>query len=160
MFDLVHKHKTLVQIMLGLITLPFAFWGIDSYRRGTSTVQDIAEVGGQKITVQEFGQAQRDQQERLRGLLGRNFDPALLDTPRESELIALLAAYPGILSAAADLREPHRVARYLEDLASGYHKFYDTVRVLPRGDEETGPATVARLWLCAATRPSASRITA
>ncbi len=81
-----------------------------------------------------------------------DFDPALLDTPRESELIALLAAYPGILSAAADLREPHRVARYLEDLASGYHKFYDTVRVLPRGDEETGPANVARLWLCAATR--------
>jgi len=81
-----------------------------------------------------------------------DFDPALLDTPRESELIALLAAYPGILSAAADLREPHRVARYLEDLASGYHKFYDTVRVLPRGDEETGPATVARLWLCAATQ--------
>jgi len=81
-----------------------------------------------------------------------DFDPALLDTPRESELIALLAAYPGILSAAADLREPHRVARYLEDLASGYHKFYDSVRVLPRGDEETGPATVARLWLCAATR--------
>ncbi len=81
-----------------------------------------------------------------------DFDPALLDTPRESELIALVAAYPGILSAAADLREPHRVARYLEDLASGYHKFYDTVRVLPRGDEETGPANVARLWLCAATR--------
>ena len=81
-----------------------------------------------------------------------DFDPALLDTQRESELIALLAAYPGILSAAADLREPHRVARYLEDLASGYHKFYDAVRVLPRGDEETGPANVARLWLCAATR--------
>jgi len=81
-----------------------------------------------------------------------DFDPALLDTQRESELIALLAAYPGILSAAADLREPHRVARYLEDLASGYHKFYDAVRVLPRGDEEAGPANVARLWLCAATR--------
>ena len=81
-----------------------------------------------------------------------DFDPALLDTQRESELVALLAAYPGILSAAADLREPHRVARYLEDLASGYHKFYDAVRVLPRGDEEAGPANVARLWLCAATR--------
>ena len=91
MFDLVHKHKTLVQIMLGLITLPFAFWGIDSYRRGTSTVQDIAEVAGQKITVQEFGQAQRDQQERLRGLLGRNFDPALLDTPEQrAELLEQL----------------------------------------------------------------------
>ena len=84
--------------------------------------------------------------------LGDSYDPALLDTPRESELIALLAAYPDILATAAELREPHRVARYLEDLASGYHKFYDTVRVLPMGDEEATAATVARLWLCAATQ--------
>jgi arginyl-tRNA synthetase len=84
--------------------------------------------------------------------LGDRYDPALLDTPRESELIALLAAYPGVLATAAELREPHRVARYLEDLASGYHKFYDSVRVLPLGDEDATDATVARLWLCAATR--------
>ena len=84
--------------------------------------------------------------------LGASYDPALLDTPRESELIALLAAYPGVLATAAELREPHRVARYLEDLASGYHKFYDSVRVLPLGDEAPTDATVARLWLCAATR--------
>ena len=83
---------------------------------------------------------------------GGAYDPALLDTARESELIALLAAWPGVLATAAELREPHRVARYLEDLASGYHKFYDSVRVLPMGDEEAGPATIARLWLCAATR--------
>ena len=84
--------------------------------------------------------------------LGDEYDPALLDTPRESELIALLAAYPGVLATASELREPHRVARYLEELASGYHKFYDSVRVLPMGSDEPGPATVSRLWLCAATR--------
>ena len=83
---------------------------------------------------------------------GSSYDPALLDTPRESELIALLAAYPAILRTAAELREPHRVARYLEDLASGYHKFYDLVRVLPMGDDPATDATVARLWLCAATQ--------
>ena len=83
MFDLVHKHKRLVQVMLALITLPFAFWGIDSYRRGASTVEDVADVAGQKITLQDFGRAQRDQQERLRALLGANFDPALLDTPEQ-----------------------------------------------------------------------------
>jgi arginyl-tRNA synthetase len=83
---------------------------------------------------------------------GDNYDAALLDTPRESELIALLAAYPGILQAAAELREPHRVARYLEDLASGYHKFYDAVRVLPLGEEIAMNRHVARLWLCAATQ--------
>jgi arginyl-tRNA synthetase len=83
---------------------------------------------------------------------GQDYDPALLDTERESELIALLAAYPQVLTAAAELREPHRVARYLEDLASGYHKFYDSVRVLPMGDEPATDATVARLWLCRATQ--------
>ena len=83
MFDLVHNNKRLVQVLLALITLPFAFWGIESYQRNASTAQDIAEVGGQKITLQEFAQAQRDQQERLRSLLGRNVDPALLDTPEQ-----------------------------------------------------------------------------
>ena len=83
MFNLVHKHKTLVQIMLGLITLPFAFWGIDSYRRGASDAQDVAVVAGQKITLQEFSQAQREQQEHLRELLGGKFDPAMLDTPAQ-----------------------------------------------------------------------------
>jgi len=83
MFDLVRNNKRLVQVLLALITLPFAFWGIDSYQRMSSTAQDLAEVAGQKITLQEFSQAQRDQQERLRALLGRNFDAALLDTPEQ-----------------------------------------------------------------------------
>ena len=83
MFDLVHKHKRLVQLLLALMVLPFAFWGIDSFQRGASKAQDLAEVAGQKITLQDFSQAQRDQQERLRALLGRNFDPALLDTPEQ-----------------------------------------------------------------------------
>ena len=84
MFDLVRNNKRLVQVLLALITLPFAFWGIESYQRGASTSLDIAEVGGQKITVQEFAQAQRDQQERLRSMLGGKIDPALLDTPAVS----------------------------------------------------------------------------
>ena len=83
--------------------------------------------------------------------LGDTYDAALLDTPQESALIALLAAYPQVLASSAELREPHRVVRYLEDLASGYHKFYEAVRVLPMGDESATPANVARLWLCAAT---------
>ena len=57
-----------------------------------------------------------------------------------------------MLRTAADLREPHRVARYLEELASAYHKFYDACRVLPQGDEEATPLTTARLALCAAVR--------
>ena len=57
-----------------------------------------------------------------------------------------------MLSSAAQLREPHRVARYLEELAGTYHRFYDTCRVLPQGDEEPGPLHTARLALCGATR--------
>lgn len=84
--------------------------------------------------------------------LGDAYDPGLLDTPQENELIALLAEYPRVVRAAAELREPHRVARHLEELASGYHKFYDAVRILPMGDQPATEATVARLWLSAATR--------
>ncbi len=80
------------------------------------------------------------------------FDPALLSHDRESELIAALAEFPRVVSAAAELREPHRVARYLEDVATAYHKFYDSCRVLPRSDEATAPVHIARLWLCAAAR--------
>ena len=83
MFDLIHNHKRLVQVLLALMVLPFAFWGVESYQRSSSMAQDLAEVAGQKITMQEFAQAQRDQQERLRSLLGRNFDAALLDTPEQ-----------------------------------------------------------------------------
>ena len=57
-----------------------------------------------------------------------------------------------MVATAAELREPHRVARYLEELANGYHKFYDVCRVLPRADAEVEPINIARLWLCGAAR--------
>ncbi|MEO5833618.1 MAG: arginine--tRNA ligase [Nakamurella sp.] len=84
--------------------------------------------------------------------VGGGYDPALLDTPQESNLIAQLAAFPAVLASAAELREPHRVARHLEEVAAAYHKFYDAVRVLPMGDEDPDASTQARLQLCAATR--------
>ena len=80
------------------------------------------------------------------------YDASLLSDDRESELLAALAELPAVVSTAAELREPHRIARYLEDLATAYHKFYDSCRVLPRSDEEVAPVHIARLWLCAATR--------
>lgn len=80
------------------------------------------------------------------------FDPALLETDREGELLRAIADFPGVVTSAAELREPHRVARYLEELATAYHRFYDACRVLTRTDEEVGELHVARLWLCAAAR--------
>ncbi len=83
---------------------------------------------------------------------GAQFDPGLLAHERENELLGALGELPRIVATAAELREPHRVARYLEELATTYHRFYDACRVLPRGDEDTTAEHVARLWLCAATR--------
>ena len=59
---------------------------------------------------------------------------------------------PRVVASAAELREPHRVARYLEQLAGTYHRFYDACRVLPMGDEPATDLTSARLWLVEATR--------
>jgi arginyl-tRNA synthetase len=79
-------------------------------------------------------------------------DLGLLTHQREGELIRTIGEYPEVLRKAAELREPHRIARYLEELASAYHKFYDACRVLPQGDEEATPLTTARLALCSAVR--------
>ena len=81
-----------------------------------------------------------------------DFDPSELTHEREGQLLGLLAEYPRVVATAAELREPHRIARYLEEVATGYHRFYDACRVLPQGDDEATPTTIARLWLCAATR--------
>jgi arginyl-tRNA synthetase len=76
----------------------------------------------------------------------------LLTHDREGTLIRNIGEFPRVLKAAASLREPHRVCRYLEDLAGDYHRFYDSCRVLPQGDEEPNELHTARLALCQATR--------
>jgi arginyl-tRNA synthetase len=83
---------------------------------------------------------------------GADFDAGLLATEREGELLRALGEFPRVVSSAAELRAPHRVARYLEELAGTYHRFYDACRVLPMGEEPATPLTTARLWLCEATR--------
>ncbi|MBN9737721.1 MULTISPECIES: arginine--tRNA ligase [unclassified Pseudonocardia] len=76
----------------------------------------------------------------------------LLVHDREGDLIRTLGEFPDVVRTAAELREPHRVARYLESLAGAYHKFYDSCRVLPQGDEEISDLHRARLSLCGAAR--------
>ena len=80
-----------------------------------------------------------------------NFDPSQLTHDRENELLGTLAEFPRIVAGAAELREPHRVARYLEELAGVYHGFYADCRVLPLGDEAPAAIHSARANLCAAT---------
>ncbi|WP_306210961.1 arginine--tRNA ligase [Actinoplanes sp. RD1] len=81
-----------------------------------------------------------------------DFKPELLTHEKENDLLKTLGEYPAVVGSAAELREPHRVARYLEDLAGDFHRFYDKCRILPQGDEEIGDLHRARLWLNDATR--------
>ena len=86
------------------------------------------------------------------GTHGTDFDPALLEHEREGDLLRALGEFPRVVAQAAELGEPHRVARYLESTAATFHKFYDECRVLPRGDEDSTPLHAARLLLVDATR--------
>ena len=81
MFDAVRNNKKVIQIVLALIVLPFAFWGVESYVSGGGRGADVATVGGVGISQQEFQQSLREQQERLRPMLGGNANPAMLDNP-------------------------------------------------------------------------------
>jgi len=86
------------------------------------------------------------------GLIADTTHLGLLTHDREGTLIRNIGEFPRVLKAAAALREPHRICRYLEDLAGDYHRFYDTCRVLPQGDEAPNELHTARLALCQAAR--------
>jgi peptidyl-prolyl cis-trans isomerase D len=81
MFDLVHENKKLIQIVLVIVILPFALWGVSSYERSGNSVNAAATVNGAKITQQEFENALRQQQDRMKQQLGANFDAAMFDNP-------------------------------------------------------------------------------
>ena len=80
------------------------------------------------------------------------FSAELLEHPRERELLGGLAQYPEVVEGAAETRQPHRVARYIEELATLYHGFYNDCRVLPMGDEKPTALHSTRATLCDATR--------
>jgi arginyl-tRNA synthetase len=82
----------------------------------------------------------------------KDFDPTQLTHDRENELLGALAEFPRVIESAAELREPHRVARYLEELAGTYHGFYNDCRVLPMGEEKLTAMHTSRLLLCTATK--------
>ncbi|MBO0840234.1 MAG: arginine--tRNA ligase, partial [Sciscionella sp.] len=79
-------------------------------------------------------------------------DFSILTRPSEGDLIRTIGEFPAVVKTAGELRQPHRIARYLEQLAGAYHRFYDACRVLPFGDEPATELTTARLRLCAAAR--------
>ncbi|MDP9985009.1 arginine--tRNA ligase [Arthrobacter sp. FW306-05-C] len=80
-----------------------------------------------------------------------SFDASLLDHATENELLSYLGSYPSIVAKAAELREPHRVARHLEAIAGAYHRWYDACRIAPMGEEPVTDLNRTRLWLNDAT---------
>ncbi len=87
MFDSVRNNPKVVQLILGVLVLPFALWGVDSYVRGSGAGDEIAKVGNSKITRAEFQNALRDEQERMRSALGPEFRPEMLDTPEAKQVV-------------------------------------------------------------------------
>jgi arginyl-tRNA synthetase len=82
-----------------------------------------------------------------------DFDPGLLTHEKENDLLGKLGEFPRVIAKAGELREAHRVARYLEELAGVYHRFYDECRILPKGDLHLPiELTRARMWLAEATQ--------
>ena len=92
MFDLVHKYKRVVQVILGLLVIPFAIWGVESYTTLRGGRDTVATVNGMEISQREFGEELRRQQEQMRRMFGGTIDPAMLDSPesRRAVLEALI----------------------------------------------------------------------
>lgn len=98
----------------------------------------------------QYAHARTKQVEKNAASLGvdrSEFDPQLLSHPAEEELLAKLIELPRIVAQAAEFREPHRVARYLEEVAGSYHRWYDQCRVTPMGDQPVESVHRTRLWL-------------
>ena len=81
MFDAVRNNQRIVHIFLGLITLPFAFWGVDSYVRNFGAGNDVASIGDSRVTVQQFDQALRERQDQMRQAMGASFKPEMINSP-------------------------------------------------------------------------------
>jgi arginyl-tRNA synthetase len=131
-----------------------ARWSAD-----TPLTLDIEEITKQSsdnpVYYVQYAHARTCNAKRNAGEVGIGLDvfrPELLTSPYESALLGALAEFPRVVATAAELRAPHRVARYLEELAGTYHRWYDECRIIPRGDEEITDVNRTRAWVNDATR--------
>ena len=137
-------------------------YSLARYPSDSPLVLDVAEItrasADNPVYYVQYGHARTcrmmDNASALGMSLPDDYDPSLLTHQRDGELLRALAEFPRVVAAAAELREPHRVARYLEDTTSVFNKWYDTkeCRMLPQGDEPVRPVNEARLMLVVAAR--------
>jgi peptidyl-prolyl cis-trans isomerase D len=137
MFNFVHKRKRVIQVILGLLIIPFALWGVDSYQNLFGHGNDVAEVAGYRITSMELQRAMQQQQDRLRQAAGRNVDPALLDTPsarRElldgmiaQRVLAVYAAKSNLVTTDEQLRDIIGAVPAFQDNGKFSRERYETL---------------------------------
>ena len=123
MFDFVHKNKRLLQIVLGIMIIPFAFFGLDSYTRSMRGGDDVASVDGQAITAREFSEEHRQQLDRVRGILGRGADVSGFDTPDARSGLLDSMIDRRVLAAAAFRSHLTISDEQLRELISGMQAF-------------------------------------
>jgi arginyl-tRNA synthetase len=131
-----------------------ARWSAD-----TPLTLDIAEItrasNDNPVYYVQYAHARTCNAKRNAASVGIGLDvfvPELLSTPYETSLLTALGDFPRVIAGAAELRAPHRVARYLEDLAGTYHRWYDNCRIIPSGDGEITDVNRTRAWVNEATR--------
>jgi arginyl-tRNA synthetase len=131
-----------------------ARWSAD-----TPLTLDIAEItkksNDNPVYYVQYAHARTSNAARNAGEVGIGLDvfrPELLTSPFEATLLTALSDFPRVVATAAELRAPHRVARYLEDLAGAYHRWYDECRIIPKGDDEITDVNRTRAWVNEATR--------
>ncbi|MBZ5736570.1 arginine--tRNA ligase [Nocardioides mangrovi] len=137
-------------------------YSLARYPADSPLVLDVAEItkasNDNPVYYVQYGHARTCRMMENAAELGmsmpQQFDPALLSHEKEGELLRSLAEFPRVVASAAELRHPHRVARYLEDMTAVFNRWYDTreCRMLPQGDEPVAPVNEARLVLVAAAR--------
>ncbi len=152
MFDLVHKHKIVIQIILGLLIVPFAFFGLDSYTRSMRGADDVASVDGLSISTREFSEELRQQLDRIRGLLGRGADVSGFDTPEARTGLLDSMIDRRVLATAAIKANLSISDEQLRELIAGMQPFQvegrfskDTYEALLRAQNMTPASFEARM---------------
>jgi peptidyl-prolyl cis-trans isomerase D len=169
MFEYIHNNRRIVQLFLALITLPFAFWGVESYVRNASGGSDVASIGSSKISQQELQQALREQQDRIRQQLGRELPAAMLDNPEmrraaldsliNQRLLALHAIKSHLTVSDAQLSELIQThPDFLEDgkfVRQRYDAFVASQNMSPAEFERRLRQDLSRQQMLAAVRDGA-----
>jgi arginyl-tRNA synthetase len=147
--------------LIDLIGVDPLRYTLSRYPVDTPLTLDVAEMTSKSndnpVYYVQYAHARLSSILRNAADLGVEVDPAIFDagqlsTEQEGDLLRALAEFPRVVARAAELREPHRIARYLEATAAAFTQFYEVCRVLPQGDEDVAPVHSARLTLVAATR--------